>query len=78
MEDHQLISVYSKTLKLLREEKSISQEKLAFKVSLHPTYISLLERGKRQPSLSVIFRIAKELGYLPSDFIKLVEENLNT
>ncbi|SMD31800.1 Helix-turn-helix [Reichenbachiella faecimaris] len=74
MEDKQIIAAYSKTLKKLRIEKSISQEKLAFKAGLHPTYISLLETGKRQPSLSVIFRIAKELGYLPNEFVKKIEE----
>lgn len=73
MEDSQLIAAYSKTLKSLREKKSISQEKLAFKAGLHPTYISLLERQKRQPSLVVIFKIALELGYQPSEFIKEVE-----
>jgi len=76
MEDNQVISAYSKTLKILREKKCISQEKLAFKAKLHPTYISLLERGKRQPSLSVIFRVANELGYSSSEFIKVVEENI--
>ncbi|MEP3387213.1 MAG: helix-turn-helix transcriptional regulator [Reichenbachiella sp.] len=74
MEDKQIIAAYSKTLKKLRMEQSISQEKLAFKAGLHPTYISLLETGKRQPSLSVIFRIAKELGHLPNEFVKKIEE----
>uniref|UniRef100_UPI0040498E92 helix-turn-helix domain-containing protein n=1 Tax=Fulvivirga sp. TaxID=1931237 RepID=UPI0040498E92 len=74
MEDQTLIVAYSKTLKSIREEKSISQEKLAFRANLHPTYISLLERGKRQPSLSVIFKLAYELGYSPNAFIKLVED----
>jgi transcriptional regulator with XRE-family HTH domain len=76
MEDQKIILAYSRTLKKVREEKSISQEKLAFSVNLHPTYISLLERGKRQPSLSVIFKLAKALGYTPNEFLKIVEENV--
>ncbi|MCR9253571.1 MAG: helix-turn-helix domain-containing protein [bacterium] len=76
MEDQQLILSFGNTLKSVREERSLSQEKLALNVGLHPTYISLLERGKRQPSLTVIFKLAKELGYSASKFVELVERGV--
>jgi transcriptional regulator with XRE-family HTH domain len=39
----------------------ISQEKLAERSGLHPTYISMIERGIRNPTLDSAARIAKVL-----------------
>lgn len=44
-----------------RERRQISQEALAAEAGLHRTYISLLERGQRNPSLSVILQLAAAL-----------------
>lgn len=38
-------------IKVLRKEQSISQEQLAELCEFDRTYISMLERGKRNPSL---------------------------
>lgn len=54
-----------------RLKAGISQEKLAFDCNLDRTFISLLERGKRRPTLDTIFKIASSLAISPS---KLVEE----
>jgi transcriptional regulator with XRE-family HTH domain len=61
----------------LRKGKNISQETLADLCDLDRTYISLLERGLRQPSLTTIFSIAQALSITPSELLKLVEEVLN-
>jgi transcriptional regulator with XRE-family HTH domain len=39
----------------------LSQEKLAEAAGLHPTYVSMVERGIRNPTLDVAARIAKAL-----------------
>jgi len=39
----------------------LSQEKLAEVARLHPTYVSMVERGIRNPTLDVAARIAKAL-----------------
>jgi len=44
-----------------RLEAGIGQEKLADKAGLHSTHVSLLERGKRMPSLEVIRKLAAAL-----------------
>jgi transcriptional regulator with XRE-family HTH domain len=40
----------------------MSQESLAHAAKVHPTYISLLERGLRDPRLTSIQKVAKALG----------------
>lgn len=49
-------------LKKIRTEKGISQEKLALNTDLDRTFISLLERGHRQPSLESILKLANSLN----------------
>ena len=45
-----------------REEKGISQEKLASLSELHRTYIGQVERGKKNLTIRSLERIAKALG----------------
>ncbi|PWV97404.1 DNA-binding XRE family transcriptional regulator [Paenibacillus cellulosilyticus] len=69
----ELARLFGECLQSIRKRQGISQEELAHLCDLDRTYISLLERGKRQPSLTTIFVIAKNLGYKPSDLIKQIE-----
>jgi transcriptional regulator with XRE-family HTH domain len=39
----------------------MSQEELAFKAELTPTYVSQIEGGKRNPSLDALFRLCTAL-----------------
>jgi len=45
-------------LRRLRNERDLSQERLAFEVNIHRTYISDLERGARNPTIEIIDRLA--------------------
>src|SRR4051794_7251415 len=45
---------FGEIIRQRREKASLSQEALAHKASLHRTYISLLELGKRTPSILVV------------------------
>ena len=72
-----IIDIFGKVLREEREANSISQEKLAEYSDLDRTYISLLERGLRQPTISTIFKLAKALNISASDFIKKVELQVN-
>jgi transcriptional regulator with XRE-family HTH domain len=45
-------------LQRLRREKGLSQEELADRANIHQTYLSGVERGKRNPTVTVLQRIA--------------------
>jgi CheY-like chemotaxis protein/DNA-binding XRE family transcriptional regulator len=60
-------------LKRNRESKGITQEDLAAASGLDRTFISLLERGQRQPTLKTLFSLAAALGVRTSSFIEEVE-----
>jgi len=72
-----VISIFGKVLRKLREEHNLSQEKLAEYCDLDRTYISLLERGLRQPTITTIFKIAGALKISPSELVKLVEREID-
>ena len=71
---------FSAVIRRLRQERNISQEKLALEAELHRTYISQLERGLKNPSLKKVYKISKVLGTpLPELMVLILKEmkNLN-
>ena len=60
-------------LRQLRKERGLSQEELALGSGYHRTYISLLERGQKNPSLRTIFELAKALEVAPSEIVERVQ-----
>lgn len=64
-------------LRRLRTEKNMSQEKLALEGGLDRTFISMLERGQRQPSLTTIIQIAGVLDVSPSDLVAIVVHEIH-
>ena len=72
------ISVFGKVLRKLREGENLSQEKLAEYCDLDRTYISMLERGLRQPTITTIFKIADALNISPSELVKKVEKEIDS
>jgi transcriptional regulator with XRE-family HTH domain len=54
----------------LRRNKELSQEELAARANVHQTYLSGVERGKRNASILVLERIAKALGADVEDLVK--------
>lgn len=61
--------VFGENLRRIRNGTGLSQEELAYRAKLHRTYISSVERGKRNVSLENIFAIAEALGVAPSDLL---------
>ena len=56
-----------------REAKALTQEKLAEKSGLDPTYISGIERGLRNPGIKNVAKLAKALGLSTAELCKGVD-----
>lgn len=64
---------FGAVLRELRTAMGLSQEALAHECDFDRTYISMLERGVRQPSLETVFRVGKVLKTSPSEIVARVE-----
>ena len=67
---HRALTAFGLAVRRAREEKGYTQEKLAERADLDPTYISGIERGVRNASLLSLVRVAKGLGIPLSDLCK--------
>lgn len=63
------LAQFGENMKKLRRERNLSQEDCANICGLDRTYLSGLERGKRNPTLLVILKIATELQVDPRKLI---------
>ena len=62
MDDNEYLKMFAQRVRVLREKQGFSQEKLAERAELHRTYIGMVERLERNPSLVCIHKIANGLG----------------
>lgn len=69
----EMSGAFALVLRRHREGRSLSQEALAEKADLHPTYIGMLERSLRNPSLNVTKALAKALDVPLSKLIAEAE-----
>lgn len=69
-----LINALATEIKLRRSELGFTQEDLAGHCQLDRPYISLIEVGRKQPTLSVLHRLAEGLQYSLADFMGQVEK----
>jgi len=59
-----------------RKDQGLSQEALALEAGVDRNFVSLLERGVNQPSLSTIFKLADALNLKPSDLVMELEKRM--
>lgn len=52
---------FGELVRRLRQEQGYSQEEFSFRVGLHQTYVSSVERGERNVTIQTADRIAKAL-----------------
>ena len=64
---------FGKVLRAVRREVGLTQEQLAHAAEIDRTFVSLIERGERQPTVRVIFRLAEALCVTPSRLIELTQ-----
>jgi len=63
-----------KAIKLIRVNKGYSQEKFASLISITPSYLSLIESGKRNPNTKLLERISSNLNIPLSVLIFIATE----
>ena len=73
MGEESLARRFGELVRRLRTEKGYSQEEFSFRVGLHQTYISSVERGERNVTIQTADRIAKALGTKLSDLFRELE-----
>ena len=69
----ELRDVVGKNVRRLRLACGKTQEALAAEAKIDLTYMGGIERGRRNPSLEVIARVAAALGVEPSALLQEVE-----
>ncbi|WP_307987289.1 helix-turn-helix transcriptional regulator [uncultured Pseudomonas sp.] len=69
---------FGKALRQRRKEAGFTQEQLALEAEIQRNYVSLIERGINQPTITIIFKLAKALKCSPSALVKDVEMLVNT
>lgn len=58
---------FGSAVRQLRQERGLSQERLALDAKLDRAYMGGIERGERNPSLTNVFKIADALGVAASE-----------
>lgn len=64
-------AIVGKNVRRIRQQRRMTQEKLAFEAELDLTYIGGIERGRRNPSLLAMAKIA---GALSVPLVKLLSD----
>lgn len=65
---------FGKVLRVVRKEVGLTQEELAHAAEVDRTFVSLIERGERQPTVRVLFKLAAALNLPPVRLVELTQE----
>lgn len=72
-----LAEAFGVVVRELRIEAGLTQEQLGFEAGIRRTFVSLLELGQQQPTLTTIFKLASALDVTPAALIELVKTRLD-
>lgn len=61
-------------LRQLREQQGLSQEEIAYRADLHPTWLSHLESGRNNPAWGTVRRLCRALNVPIAELAALAEE----
>jgi len=67
---------FGEALREIRTSRAISQEELAFGSGFDRTYISMVERGVRSPTIRSLVKLADVLKVRPSEIVARMESML--
>ena len=76
MRVEQISTVFGQVLREQRISRDLSQEELALAADVDRTFVSQMERGIRQPTITTLMKLAGALGIQPSTLIVRMEKLL--
>jgi len=76
MSEATLQQLFGDVIRDRRDKQKLSQEELADQAGLHRTYIGLVERGKRMPSIEMVRRLALALNTTMTTLISNLEKGI--
>ena len=63
-----------RALRAFREAAGLSQEQLGLDSGVQRNFISLIETGQNQPTITTLFKLAEALGVKPSKLVAEAEK----
>ncbi|MCD1259744.1 helix-turn-helix transcriptional regulator [Paenibacillus athensensis] len=70
IEVSQISMVVGENIRVLRQNRGLSQEKLALRASINTSYIGQVERGEKSPTIDTLEKIATALEVTVQDLFK--------
>ena len=70
-----ILMTFGISLREIRKSRGLSQEEFAHQCCLDRTYVSGLERGKRNPTLKVLAIVASNLDITISELLLCIKKN---
>lgn len=65
---------FGKVLRVARKEAGLTQEELAHAAKVDRTFVSMIERGERQPTVRVLFKLADALNTSPVRLVEMTQQ----
>ena len=72
--DPTLAEIFGAVVRTFREKTGLTQDKLAYRAEITPGYMSQIERGIKNATLPILWKLARALEIRPSDLIKDAEK----
>lgn len=67
------IAAFGQVLRQARQAAGMTQEQLSLESGVQRNFISLIELGQNQPTITTVFKLAQALGCLPSELVAKAE-----
>jgi transcriptional regulator with XRE-family HTH domain len=63
-----LRATVARNLRVLRKQKGLSQEELAFQAGINRNYVGQIEREEKSPTIDMLEKLAVAAGVMPEEF----------
>jgi transcriptional regulator with XRE-family HTH domain len=65
-----LRAIVARNLRILRKQKGLSQEELAFKAGINRNYVGQIEREEKSPTVDILEKLSNSLQASPEQFLR--------